>query len=332
MNVVSNEVTTSYRSDIAKKYRSWLSRSSAVILLFAVLALAPLVFESYIVSALTRAMIYGIAASAVGFIIWHGGMVSFGHAAYFGAGAYTALIAQMNGYQEVLFIWPLAMLVGALLALGLGAISLRTRGVSFIMVTLGFAQMLYFVLSSLQAIGAADGLALQGRGTFLGFSLGNTTSFHVLVLCILILVVAALAFLAASPFGAALSGIRQNERRLVALGYKTNRLLLGSFVISATLTSLAGAIAACFYAFVSPSFLHWIVSGELLVMAALGGVGTVAGGMFGALALLLAEHIFSEFTSYWRIILGPLVIVAVLFLHKGLLPAIQDILGGHHGR
>jgi branched-chain amino acid transport system permease protein len=332
MNAVSNDVATSYRSDVASKYRYFLSHSSAVVLLFAALALAPLVFESYIVSALTRAMIYGIAASAVGFIIWRGGMVSFGHAAYFGAGAYTALIAQMNGHHEVLFIWPLAMLVGALLALGLGAISLRTRGVSFIMVTLGFAQMLYFVMSSLQVIGAADGLALQSRGTFLGFSLSSTTAFHVLVLGVLVVNVLTLAILAVSPFGAALSGIRQNERRIVALGYKTNRLLLVNFIISAALTSLAGAIAACFYAFVSPSFLHWIVSGELLVMAALGGIGTVAGGIFGALALLLAEHIFSEFTSYWRIILGPLVIVAVLFLHKGLLPAIQDLLGGRYDR
>lgn len=299
-------------------------------LLLTLLAVAPVLFDSHIVSSLTRGMIYGMAACAVGFTIRYGGMVSFGHAVYFGLGAYTVLAARTSGVAEALAIWPLATLVAVGAALLIGTLALRTRGVSFIMITLGFAQMVFFILSSVQERGGADGLGLKGRSTIGPLSLESTTGFHLVVLVILLIVLGALATVARSPLGLALNGIRQNERRLSALGYDTTRLQLVAFVLSAAITGLAGALAAEFYVFVSPGLLHWIVSGELLVMATLGGLTALTGGLFGAMALLLAEVLLTEFTTYWRMILGPVVIVAVLYLRQGLQPALQKLLGGRH--
>jgi branched-chain amino acid transport system permease protein len=311
----------------------WLGRirpHGAGGLLLALLAAAPLAADSHVVSSVTRGMIYGMAACAVGFIVRYGGMVSFGHAAYFGIGAYTVLIAHLLGTTSALIVWPCAVLAAVLASLFIGALSLRTRGVSFIMITLAFAQMAYFILSSIQEIGGSDGLGLGGRST-LGFvSLEGTAAFHFVVLGLLAGVLLLLSRVARSDFGLALAGIRQNERRLAALGYDTVRLQLSAFALSAAITGLAGALAAEFYMFVSPGHLHWTLSGELLVMATLGGVTTLTGGLFGALALLLAEVLLSELTTYWRVILGPVVIVAVLYLRQGLQPALQKLLGGAH--
>jgi branched-chain amino acid transport system permease protein len=196
------------------------------------------------------------------------------------------------------------------------------------MITLGFAQMVYFILSSVQELGGADGLGLTGRSAIGPLSLEGTTGLHLVVLAIVLIVLSALAAIARSPLGLALNGIRQNERRLAALGYDTTRLQLTAFVVSAAITGLAGALAAEFYVYVSPGLLHWIVSGELLVMATLGGLTALTGGLFGALALLLAEVLLTEFTTYWRMILGPVVVVAVLYLRQGLQPAVQKLLGG----
>ncbi|MBF9234853.1 branched-chain amino acid ABC transporter permease [Microvirga alba] len=315
-------------TNVAARIVGGVRSYAANALLVALLALAPFLFESHIVGSLTRGMIYGMAACAVGFIIRCGGMVSFGHAAYFGLGAYSVLIAQKIGLTEALLIWPIAVLVSAAASLAIGSLSLRTRGVSFIMITLGFAQMVYFVISSVQGLGGADGLGLQARNQIGGVSLESPTRFHFVVLALLLVVFCVLSRVGRSPLGMALAGIRQNERRLKALGYNTTRLQLTAFVLSAAITGLAGALAAEFYLYVSPGLLHWIVSGELLVMATLGGVTALMGGLFGALVLLLAEVLISEFTTYWRMALGPVVIVAVLYLRQGLQPALQKMLGG----
>ena len=299
----------------------------ALIALLLLLALLPLVLPSYLVGDLTRAMIYGIAACSLGFIIRHGGMVSFGHAAYFGLGAYVVLIAQLNGYNEALIVWPMAVAVTALAALAIGWLSLQTRAVAFIMITLGFAQMLFWVFSGLQEFGATDGLGLFRRNTLAGMPISRTVTFHFVVLVILVLALGLFRLLSQSAFGLALEGIRQDEKRMVALGYNTGRLQLAAFVVSGAVTGLAGALTANYYLYVSPSYLHWLISGELLVMAALGGLTTLAGGLFGAMALILAEVVLSGWTTYWRIILGPVVILSVLFLRRGIHPALGRLLG-----
>lgn len=291
-----------------------------------VMALVPAFLSPHLVSGFTRVLIYGLAACAVGFTIRYGGMVSFGHAAYFGIGAYAVLILQLSGVNEALVVWPVAAAAAGVLGLAVGAMSLRTRGVSFIMITLSFAQMIYFIISSIQELGASDGLVLSSRNTIAGMPLGAVTGFHYVVLVLAALILFVMIKVSASPLGLALNGTRQNERRLVALGFDTYRIQLVCFTFSAAITGLAGALAANFYLFVSPSFLHWLVSGEFLVMAALGGLGSLAGGFFGALLIVGAEGLLADLTTYWRIILGPVVILAVLFFNRGLEPALRKIL------
>jgi len=281
---------------------------------------------------LTRAMIYGIAACCAGFLIRYGGMVSFGQAAFFGLGSYTGLVAQMHGLNEALVVWPLAMGVGGTAAFLVGALSLRVRGMSFIMITLGFAQMVYLVLSSLQPVGAADGLGLAGRNVLAGAPIDAPWSFHLVVLAVALATLALAHRVAQSHLGLVLAGIRQNEQRVLALGYDTNRSRLIAFVAAGAITGLAGALAANFYVFVSPAYLHWIVSGEILVMATLGGLGSLAGGLLGALVFLIAEAVLSDITTYWRIVFGPMVVVAVLFLDKGLYSALNACLLTVFGR
>lgn len=300
----------------------------ATILLIALLVLAPLVAPEHFLSELTRTAIYGLAACAVGFAIRHGRMVSFGHAAFFGLGAYSVLIARNMGLEDAITVVPFALLLVAIVALAIGYLSLRTRGVAFIMITLGFAQMVFFIISSMQSLGASDGLAIFGRNTVLGASIESTITFHYVALGVLILGLLLMMRISASPTGMALKGIAADERRLRALGFAPQQLLLSTFVLSAILTGFAGVLTANFYYFVSPAYLHWLVSGELLVMIAIGGIATLSGGLFGAMVLILAEATLAQYTSYWRILLGPAVILSVLYLRTGLHPAINRLLGG----
>ncbi|QXZ76079.1 branched-chain amino acid ABC transporter permease [Agrobacterium sp. S7/73] len=298
--------------------------------LFLIAVLLPLFVESYLVSGLTRILVYGLAAGAVGFLIYHGGLVSFGHAAFFGIGGYTVLVAQLSGLNEALIVWPLAALIAAAAGFVIGGMSLKTRGVAFIMITLGFSQMIFFVLSSLPPIGSSDGMGLTERNVLAGYSLAADLSFHFVVVTIVAVCVIFMKMLSRSPFGLALRSIRQNERRVISLGFDTYRIQLAAFIFSAALTGLAGALAANFYLFVSPVFLSWLLSGELLVMAALGGLGPIAGGLFGSALLIGVEAAVSEYTTYWRLFLGPMVILSVLFFKQGLEPSIRRLAGGRY--
>lgn len=300
----------------------------ALILVLLAFAIAPLVLKGYVVSELTRGMIYGMAACAVGFAIRHGGLVSFGHAAFFGLGAYCVLIARNWGLEDAHLVWPLALFLVTLAALLIGLLSLRTNGVGFIMITLGFAQMVYFIVSSNQAVGAADGMAIFARDRFAGFSLESTQGFHYLTLAILVLVIFVMHRISLSPAGLALRGVAHDERRMRALGYAPKQLQLAAFMFSAVVAGFAGVLSANYYHFASPAYLHWTVSGELLVMVALGGTASLSGGLFGALALIIFEAVLSQYTTYWRIFLGPVVVLSVLYLHHGLQPSIGRLLGG----
>jgi branched-chain amino acid transport system permease protein len=288
--------------------------------LLAALAAAAVVFPfaaeplggGYYVGFATRVMIYALAASSLNLVLGYGGMISFGHAAFFGAGAYTVAILAQEGVVSALVAWPLAVAVSVLCALAIGAICLRTRGLYFIMITLAFAQMLYYFFVSLKAYGGDDGINLASRSRVPGLDLGSETTFYLVVLALLAGCLYLLHRLAASRFGAVLRGIRENEARMTALGCPTYHYRLVCFAIAGGVAGLAGALLANQHGFVSPGLLHWTQSGTLLIMLILGGVGFLYGGVAGAAAMLLLEEILSGWTGYWKLGLGIVLLFVVL--------------------
>jgi len=287
----------------------------------------------YAVGIATRILILALAAIGLNLILGYGGMVSFGHAAFFGVGAYVVAILshhnlmgeplltwpfEVAGTDQAILAWPAAMLAAALAALVIGAISLRTGGLYFIMITLAFAQMLFFFFVSLEAYGGDDGLSLFARSGAGPLDLHDATQFYYLVLAIVLLVLLLTARLVAARFGLALQGIRDNERRMHALGFATTRLKLAAFVLSGAIVGLAGALMANHTEFVSPAFLSWQRSGEILVIVVLGGMGTVIGPVVGAIAFFVLEEVLSQWTQHWMVVFGPLLVLAVLFARQGL--------------
>ena len=303
-------------------------RSATLLLLLAVLAVIPLYGDVFYTRLFTRIMIYAIAALSLDLILGYGGMVSLGHAAFLGVGAYTVGILSIWGIQSAFLSWPLAILVSMLIALVIGVISLRTRGVSFIMITLAFAQMLYYCFISLKGYGGSDGMTLAVRNSLAGLlDISRHSSFYYLVLVILILIFFAGHRLVHSRFGMAIQGIRDNERRMRLLGFPTFRYKLVCFILSAGVAGLAGALMANQNLYVGPALMHWKQSAEVLVMVILGGMKSLAGPILGAVALLLAEEVLSNYTEHWMIILGPLLILVVLYGRNG----IYGLLGGARG-
>ena len=285
--------------------------------LIVVLAVAfPFVAEplggGYYVGLATRVMIYALAATSLNLVLGYGGMISFGHAAFFGAGAYTVAILAQEGIVSALVSWPLAIVASVGCALVIGAISLRTRGLYFIMITLAFAQMLYYFFVSLKAYGGDDGINLASRSRIPGLDLGSETTFYLVVLALLAGSLYLLKRLAASRFGTVLRGIRENEARMTALGCPTYRYRLVCFAIAGGVAGLAGALLANQHGFVSPGLLHWTQSGTLLIMLILGGVGFLYGGVAGAAAMLLLEEVLSSWTGYWKLGLGVVLLFVVL--------------------
>jgi len=266
----------------------------------------------YYVGVATRVMIFALAASSLNLVVGYGGMISFGHAAFFGAGAYSVAILAQEGVVSALAAWPLAVAVSAACALVIGAVSLRTRGLYFIMITLAFAQMLYYFFVSLKAYGGEDGINLAARSRLPGLDLRDDATFYLIVLALLAVCLYLLKRLAASRFGAVLRGIRENEGRMTALGYPTYRFRLVCFVIAGGVAGLAGALIVNQHGFVSPNLLHWTQSGTLLIMLILGGVGRLYGGVAGAAAMLLLEEFLSNWTGYWQFSLGLVLLFVVL--------------------
>lgn len=272
--------------------------------------------EFYIVLA-SRLMIFALAATSLNLILGFGGMVSLGHAAYFGAGAYTVGILMQHGVTSAWISWPAAALVGAALAAVIGMISLRTRGIYFIMITLAFAQMVYYLFVSLRAYGGDDGLNLPARST-IGIDLASDTAFYYVVLAVVCLALLLVYRLINSRFGRVLQALRENELRMEAIGYPVFRYKLVSFIIAGALASLAGALIANQNMLVSPNLIHWTQSGTLMVMVILGGVGYFFGGVLGAVVMLLLEEILSGYTQHWQLVLGLILLAVVLLLPNGL--------------
>jgi branched-chain amino acid transport system permease protein len=254
----------------------------------------------------SRILITALAASSLNLVLGYGGMVSFGHAAFVGTGAYVASIALAEGVGSAWIGWPAAVLASGLAALAIGAISLRTRGVYFIMITLAFAQMMFYLVNSMKAYGGDEGLTLPTRASLgLGLDLGDEVTFYYVVLFLLAISLYALHRLIHSRFGHALVAIRENEARAEALGFPTLRYKLLAFAIAGAAGGLAGALLASHGKYVNPNILHWTQSGTLLIMVILGGVGRLWGGVIGAAALLALEHLMGEVRIGWLAALIP---------------------------
>ena len=283
--------------------------------------------QEFYIGFATRVRIFALAASSLNLVLGFGGMFSLGHAAFFGLGAYAAAICQQTGINDALIVFPLAMAVTGIFALAVGAISLRTRGVYFIMITLAFAQMAYYLFISARSWGGDDGLPLAGRMTLAGISLADDTRLYFAALFGLTVTMLFFNRLADARFGRVIQAIRENETRMEALGYPVFRYRLICFALGGALAGLAGALLANLTGLASPNLLQWTQSGTLLVMVIIGGVGTLYGGVVGAVVLLILEEVLVGFTEHWHIALGLLLLGIVLFAPKG----VTALFGKRHG-
>lgn len=301
-------------------------RLAIPLILFAGLAVMPLFFpgDRYTLSLITRAMIFGIAALSLDLILGYGALISFGHAAFLGLGGYAAAILMFHGTNEALIAYPAAVAAGALFALVTGAISLKTRGVYFIMITLAFGQMAFFTATSLSAYGGDDGLRMAQRNVVAGARiLQNDTSFYFVVLGLLAACYLMLRTLVGSRFGRVLRGAKENERRMRALGFDPFRYRLTAYVISGAICALAGALFANLGLFVAPAYMTWPRSGELIAMVVLGGTGSLHGAIIGAIGIILVEEWLAELTQHWKVIFGPLVVLVAIFARGGIIRLID---------
>jgi branched-chain amino acid transport system permease protein len=274
----------------------------------------------FVLTLFTRIVIFALAAASLNLIMGYGGMMSFGHAAYLGIGGYAVGILAHEGIGSGFIQWPVAILVSALFALAVGALSLRTRGVYFIMITLAFAQMAYYVASGLARYGGDDGLTIYKRSDFGGLlDLSGRVQFYYLCLACLFGGVYLIWRMVNSRFGMVVQGLRSNEARMQAIGFPANRYRLVCFVISGMMCGLAGALLANNTDFVSPASMYWTRSGDLMVMVILGGMGSLFGPVIGAIAYLLLEEFLSQITEYWAMILGPMLLLIVLFGRGGIM-------------
>jgi branched-chain amino acid transport system permease protein len=275
--------------------------------------------DTFYVGLATRVLVFALAASSLNLILGFGGMVSFGHAAFLGIGAYSVAILMQNGIASAWIAWPLAILLTALVSLLIGWISLRTQGVYFIMITLAFAQMLYYLIISLKAYGGDDGLSLAARSSVgWGVDLSIDVHLYYLSLGALAMAMVFMVRLLNARFGHALQAIRENEVRMTALGFAVFRYKLAAFTLAGAVAGLAGVLFANLNGFVSPAMMQWSQSGMLMMMVILGGVGHLYGGVIGAIAFLLLEEFLSHYTMHWQLGLGAVLLGVVLFAPNGI--------------
>jgi branched-chain amino acid transport system permease protein len=274
--------------------------------------------QSYYVTLVTRMMIYGIAATSLNLLVGYTGLVSLGHALFLGIGAYavgiTAFHGLDNGWMQLLLAITGAAIVGALT----GLVVLRTQGMAFIMITLAFAQMFFYLGVSLKEYGGDDGMSLPSRSRLAPFDLESNIQLYYLAFGLLVAALYLSWRLVHSRFGYVLRGIKSNERRMKALGFATNRYKLAIYIIAGMVAGVAGFLLANLSNYVSPSSSAWTVSGELVVMVILGGLGTVFGGAVGALALLTIEELLASITEHWMAALGLLIVAIVLIAKRGI--------------
>lgn len=292
-------------------------------LLLAALTLVPLashvIGHTYLVSLFTRIVILSIAALSLNLILGYGGMISFGHAVYLGIGAYTVGILSHHGIDSGFVQWPLAIAVSSLGALVIGALSLRARGVHFIMITLAFSQMVYFLAVGLDHYGGDDGLTIDSRSVFAPpLDLANGNLFYYVCLGILFISIILVSRITDSHFGMVIRGAKSNDLRLQSLGVATFPYRLTAFVIAGAMCGLAGVLLANHTDFVSPELMHWTRSGDLIIIVVLGGLGTLLGPVIGTVVFLLLEEVLSGLTEHWQIFLGALLVLMALYRRGGI--------------
>ena len=294
----------------------------AAAVLLGLLGLVPVyaaVFEQpFYITLFARILIFAIAALGLNLILGYGAMVSFGHALYIGIGAYAVGILSFHGVTNGWAHLGAGLAVGAVAATIVGWVCLRTSGIAFIMITLAFAQMFYFLSVSLKQYGGDDGLTIAARSDFGWINLANNTVFYYAIFAMLVALLLVFRRIVDSRFGMVLRGCKSNERRMAALGFPTMRYKLAAYVISALVCVVAGMMLANLTKFASPSFMQWQASGDLIVMIVLGGMGTLIGPVAGAAGLLLLEEVLAGWTQHWMVILGPLIVVIVIVSNRGI--------------
>jgi branched-chain amino acid transport system permease protein len=291
--------------------------------MFAVLAAVPVIAmvlaQSYLLDLATRIMIFAIAALALDLLVGYAGLVSFGHAAFIGIGAYAVGILSAHHVADALIALPAALGGCVLFAAATGGVCLRTKGAYFIMMTLAFGQMAFFIASSLAPYGGDNGLSLEGRNTVAGLALLRSDRvFYYVVLGCLGVTFVICRLIVGSRFGRVLRGARQNPTRMATIGFMVRRFQLVAYVISGAFGGLSGFLLANSTEFVSPAYMSWQRSGELIVMVILGGLGTLSGAMIGTAVYLFAEEWLSGLTENWKVIFGPLLVLVVIFARGGI--------------
>ncbi len=305
---------------------------AAFVLLALVPPIAAIIDEPFYLSLFSRIMVFAIAAVSLDLILGYGGMISFGHAAYLGTGAYAVAVMSFyeidNGWLQL----PMAILFSALVALVIGAICLRTSGIYFIMITLAFTQMLYFLGIILEVYGGDDGMDANRSEFVSWFDLTDDVNLYYLILVFLILTIYIGYRLINSRFGMVIRGSRSNDLRMQAIGFPTFRYKLAGFVIAGSMCGVAGFLLANLTEFLTPEYMHWFRSGEIMIMTLLGGMGTLFGPMFGAAAFILLEEWIPELLElihigwgeHWWVAFGPVLVILVLFAKRGLWGLIPD--------
>lgn len=301
-----------------------MNRAKAIFLLcgFLVLVVIPpvttMLDAEFYMSLAARMMIFAIAAVSLDLLLGYGGMISFGHAAYLGTGSYAVAILSFYEFTNGFLHFFVAIGASALVALVIGYICMRTKGIYFIMITLALTQMLYFLGISLEEYGGDDGINTDRSKFFEWFDLGDDTNLYYFILFFLVMCVWGSWRLINSRFGMVIRGSQSNDDRMQAIGFPTFRYKLAAFVIAGVICGIAGFLLANLTEFVTPEYMHWFRSGEIMIMVLVGGMGSLFGPVFGAFAYLLFEEVISSITEHWMIIFGPLLVLLVLFAKQGI--------------
>jgi branched-chain amino acid transport system permease protein len=304
------------------------------LLLLSIPAIGIIFNEPYYITLATKVIILGIAGVGLNLALGYGGLISFGHAAFFGIGGYVAAIMSyhalneellfeiplaISGSSEMLIIWPLAIVISAFFSLLIGLLSLRTSGVYFIMITLAFAQMLYYFSISWPSYGGEDGLSMHMRNTLPFINTMNPLNFFLICLAWFFIAIFITSKLINSPYGMALQATKQNEERVKSVGIETFKVKLIVFVFSGAITGLAGSLYADLNRFVSPSMLNWHTSGEIMVFVILGGIARLYGPLLGAAFFIILEQTLGLYTENWQFWLGLILILEIIFARSGIM-------------
>jgi branched-chain amino acid transport system permease protein len=291
---------------------------AVVLLLLAAVPVYSQVYDRpFYLTSVARIMVFGLAALSLALMLGYAGLVSFGHALYLGLGAYSVGIMSFYGITNGWAHLGVTLGASALVAVLTGLVCLRTSGIGFIMITLAFAQMFFFLIMSLKVYGGDDGLPIAGRSDFGVLDLQDNVVFYYVVFALVVAVLYGAHRLVNSPFGMVLRGCKSNERRMRALGFPTLRYKLAAYVISSMICGVAGLLLANLTKFASPEYMSWVRSGDLIVMIVIGGMNSLFGAVVGAMVLLLLEELLMSITEHWMAILGLLILLMVLVAKHG---------------